>query len=352
MSEAVKMPKGTPGDHWRKKEWSLLDKLKTLIHLKKINPEFLEIIKKVAWELRCLFPYHILAASTTKSTRKDYANEVHAYILLHYPLIYRKLIFDNRVIDLACLYARRNFTPAILTTIKLEDLKKFETSVMFIEPYTLKNYPMVTFNKIIIFTSKQFYDSVAQENDAEIEWNNWATKGIRLPFNTSQLAYVSSDLPMWIVTHTPGKHELFYEADFDDVEKQHEKEVILTKVYHQAQVDLAKTEKSLDKTTRVAESYGRMLSDALKEAERQRKKDFRADINKIEHEKEERRLQLTRKPSKIKQFIPLFVAIAIIVGALITLFMILSFTQGTHIPTNSTTSTSNLSGINLLKVLC
>ena len=351
MSEGIQTPREVPGDYWRKKEWTFFDKIKGYFKLKKIPAEFLELVKKVAWELANLFSYHVLASSTVKSTRKDHANEVHAYILLHYPLIYRKLIFDNRVIDLACLYARRNFTPAILTTIKLEDLEKFETSLMFIEPYTLKNYPMVTFNKIIIFTHSQFYDSVAQENNAEIEWNDWDTTGIRLPFNASQLAFVSFDIPMWIVTHTPGKHEMFYEADFDDIDKQHAKEVILTRAYHQAQVDLAKNEKILDKTKRVAESYGKMLSDALKEAGRQQGKDFRAKINQIEKEKEDERIWATQKPNKTKQLIPLFIVIAIIIGAIITLFMIFSFSGGL-LPTNSTTTGSiNPFNLNLLKVM-
>ena len=339
-----------PGDHWRKKEWPLFDKIKTRLHLKKITHEELELIKRVAWDLSTLFSYHVLASSTVKSTRKDYANEVHAYILLHYPLTYRRLIYDHRVIDLACLYARRNFTPGILTKIPLEDLEKFETSVMLIEPYTLKNYPMVTFNKVLIYTAKQFYDSVAQENDAEITWNNWETVGIRLPFNASMLAWVSFDLPMWVVTHTPGKNEMFYEADFDDIEKQHAKEVILTKAYHQAQVDLAGNKKILDKTKRIAESYGRMLSNALKEAGRQQGKDFRAKINQIEKEKEEQRLLLTQKPNKIKQLIPLFIAIAIIIGAIIVLFMIFSFSGTLFPPTNSTAPVISVI-LNLLQVM-
>jgi len=306
-----------------------------------MSPEFMEVLKKMAWELSRMFPYYILASSTVKSTRKDYANEVHAYILLHHPLIYRKLIFDNRVIDLACLYARRNFTPAILNRISLKDLKDFKASIMFIEPYTLKNYPMVTFNKIIIYTKGSFYDSIAQEHEAEINWNNWDTTGIRLPFNASMLAFVSYDIPMWIKTHTPGKNEMFYEADFDDIEKKHEKEVILTKAYHQAQVDLSKNKKILDKTKRIAESYGKMLSDALKEAGRQKVKDFRAKIDQIEREKEEERVWATQKPSKTKQLIPLFIVIAIIIGAIITLFMIFSF-SGAFLPTDTTAPTSSI----------
>lgn len=351
MSEAIQPPKETPGDHWRKKEWSFFDKLKSLFKLKKMSPEFMEKLKKMAWELSRMFPYYILASSTTKSTKKEHANEVHAYILLHYPLIYRKLIFDNRVIDLACLYARRNFTPAILKKISLKDLKDFKASIMFIDPYTLKNYPMVTFNKIIIYTKGSFYDSIAQEHEAEITWKEWDTTGIRLPFNASMLAFVSYDIPMWIKTHSPGKNDMYYEADFDDIDKQHEKEVILTKAYHQAQVDLAKNKKILDKTKRIAESYGKMLSDSLKEAGRQRVKDFRAKINQIEREKEEERLWATQKPSKTKQLIPLFIVIAIIIGAIITLFMIFSF-SGAFLPTNSTTTTSILSSeFNFLQVL-
>jgi len=337
VTETNEQPREQPGEYWRKKEWSFLDKVKTLIHLKKIDPDLLELIKRVAWELANLYPYSDLAKATTKSPTKNQPNPVHGYILLHYPLLYRKLIFDNRVIDLACLYARRNFNPTILTTVPLEELKKYRKSLVFIDPYTLKNYPMVLFNKLVVFTLKEFYDSIAQENDAEITWKGWDTTGIRLPLNASLMSFVSYDIPMWFVTHTPGKHVMYYEADFEDIEKQHQKELILTKAYHQAQIELAQTRKILDKTKGVAESYGRMLSDALKEANRQRKKDFRSEINRIEQEKEEQRIRLTQKPSKLKQLLPLFITIAIITGSIIFLLLFLGFTQGSALPTNSTT---------------
>lgn len=335
MSE-VKSQTKSPGDHWRKKEeGNFFDKIKIWLKRKIVDEKSLETMKKVGWELAQVFSYHILSRSTVKSKFKDQASEVHAYILLHYPKLYRKLIFDNRVIDLACLYARRNFKPEILHSIKLEDLKEFRLSLMFIEETELKNYA-VRFNKVMVYTKEGFYDSVAMEEDVKLKWNDWETTGKRLSFNQALMAFISSDIPMTIVTHTPGKHHLFYEADFDDAEKQHEKEQILTKAYHSAKVENALYEKEIDKVRKLATGYAKEASHAEKLAARQKNKDWRSKINEIDKNKEEYRQKLLQKPSRVKQLTPFLITLTIIIGVLILFWMFMSFqalTSATAPPT-------------------
>ena len=324
MSE-VKSQTKTPGDYWRKKEeGNLFERAKIWIHQKIVDEEFLETLKKVGWELAQIFPYHVLSRSTVKSKFKEQANEVHAYILLHHPKIYRKLIFDNRVIDLACLYARRNFKPEILHSIKLEDLKKFRLSLMLIEEDELKNYA-VRFNKVLVFTKEGFYDSVAMEEDVKLKWKDWNTTGKKISFNQALLAWIDYDLPLTIVTHTPGKHHLFYEADFDDIEKQHEKEEILTKAYHSAKVDNVKYKREIDKIKKLATMYAKQASDAEKLANRQKHKDWRAKVEEIDKNKEEYRQKLLQTPSRVKQLTPLLITLTIIIGVLILFWMFMSF---------------------------
>jgi len=118
---------------------------------------------------------------------------------------------------------------------------------------------------------------------------------------------------------------LFYEADFDDVEKQHEKEQILTKAYHSAKVENALYEKEIDKIKKLATSYAKQASDAIKMAKRQKHRDFRAEINKIDREKEEQRQWALEKPSRIKQLTPFLITLTIIIGALIFFWMFISF---------------------------
>lgn len=334
MSETTEKP----GSYWRKKEeGNLLYKIKQWFYRKIVDKETLEQIKKVAWELSEIFPHHILAKATIKSKTNREANEVHGYILLHYPQTYRKLIFDNRVIDLACLYARRNFSPQILNYVSLEDLDNFRSSLMLIERSELKNYPEVTFDKVIIYTKKEFYDSISKEHDAKIEWNGWETIGKKLYLNASLMAMISDDLPMIIATYTPGKSTLFYEADFDDKEKQHAKERILTKAYHQAQVQLATFQKKIDKTQKLATDYAKMLSDATKEAERQRYKDFRSKIEEIDRKKE-----ILANPNSenklITNWTPIIAVIILLIGALILLLVYLRFQ-----PHSTNTSTDTMS---------
>jgi len=315
----------TPGDHWRKKEeGNLFEKTKIWIKRKIVDKESLEMMKRVGWELAQVFSYHVLSRSTVKSKFKDQANEVHAYILLHHPKIYRKLIFDNRVIDLACLYARRNFKPEILHYIKLEDLKKFRLSLMFIEEDELKNYA-VKFNKVLIFSKEGFYDSVAMEEGVKLKWKGWETTGKKLSFNQALMAWIDYDLPLTIVTHTPGKHHLFYEADFDDVEKQHAKEEILTKAYHSAKVETVKYKKEVDKIKKLATMYAKQASESAKLADRQKHKDWRARIEEIDKNKEDYRQKLLQKPSRVKQLTPLLITLTIIIGVIVLFWMFMSF---------------------------
>jgi len=335
MSEVKRQTK-TPGDYWRKKEeGNFFEKTKIWIERKIVDKEFRETLKKVGWELAQVFSYHVLSRSTVKSKFKDQANEVHAYILLHHPKIYRKLIFDNRVVDLACLYARRNFKPELLHSIKLEDLKKFRLSLMFIEEDELKNYAF-RFNKVLVFSNEGFYDSVAMEEGVKLKWKGWETTGKKVSFNAALMAMISYDVPLIIITHTPGKHHLFSGADFGDVEKQNEKEEILTKAYHSAKVELAEYEKELDETKKLATMYAKQASDAQKMANRQKHKDWRAKIDEIDKNKEDYRQKLLQKPNRLKQLIPFLITLAIVIGVIVVLWMFMSF-QSTPPPTPTPT---------------
>jgi len=335
MSEAKSQTK-TPGDYWRKKEeGNFFEKAKIWLQKKIVDPEFRETLKKIGWELAKVFSYHVLSRSTVKSKFKDQANEVHAYILLHHPKIYRKLIFDNRVIDLACLYARRDFKPELLHFIKLEDLKKFRLSLVFIEETELKNYAF-SYNKALVFSKEGFYDSVAMEEGVKLKWNGWETIGKKICFNAALMAMISNDIPLIIITHTPGKHHLFYGADFGDAEKQHEKEQILTAAYHSAKVELAEYEKELDKTKKLATMYAKQASDSAKMADRQKHKDFRAQIDKIDRDKEEQRRLAGQKPNKLKQLIPFLITLVIVIGVIVVLWMFMSF-QSISSPTTTPT---------------
>ena len=351
MSE-VKSQTKTPGDHWLKKEeGNFFEKFKIWIQRKIVDEELRETIKKVGWELAHVFPLHVLYRSTIKSKFKDQANEVHAYILLLYPKIYRKLIFDYRVIDLACLYARRNPRPEILHWIKLEDLKKFRLSLMFIEETELKNY-VFRYNKVLIFSKESFYDSVAMEENVKLKWNGWETIGKKISFNAALMTIISNDVPLIIITHTPGKHHLFSGSDFGDAEKQHEKEEILTKVYHSAKVKLTEYEKEMDEIKKLATMYAKQASHAKKMANRQKHKDFRAQIDKIDRDKEEQRQQAGQKPNNLKQLIPFLITLAIIIGVIVVLWMFISFqsippTPPTPTPPEASSFISNF--LNLTK---
>jgi len=227
---------------------------------------------------------------------------------------------------LACLYARRNFKPEILKRISLEDLKEFTGSLMLIEKTELKNHPEIVFDKVIIFTKKEFYDSISKEHNTKLEWNGWETIGKKLHLNGALMAMVSDDIPMMIATYTPGKSTLYYEADFEDEEMQHEKERILTKQYHQVKVQLATFQKKLDKVKTLATDYAKMLSDAEKEAGRQRHKDFRKRIEEIEWRKQA--LSNTGNKKTITNWTPIIIAMIVMVGVLILLFVYLRFQTG------------------------
>jgi len=199
---------------------------------------------------------------------------------------------------------------------------------MLIEKTDLKNHPEIVFDKVIIFTKKEFYDSISKEHDAKLEWNGWETTGKKLHLNAALMAMVSDDIPMIIATYTPGRSTIYYEADFEDEEIQHEKERILTKVYHQVQVQLATFEKKLDKTKNLATDYAKMLSDAEKEARRQRHKDFRSRIEEIDRKKAETLATTGNKKPIITSWTPIIAVIIFLVGAFVLLLIYLKFQTG------------------------
>lgn len=339
-----------PGSYWLKKEkGKFLERTKEWVKRKNMTKPFLEKLKKIAWKLAEIFDYNTLAKSTTKSSLKRQANEVHAWILLNYPKTYRRLIFDNRVIDLACLYARRHRKLSILNKIKLEDLKDFEGTIIYVDNGKLKNYPMIRFDRIIVFHRKgrTFYDEVAMETNAKIKVNNWDTIGTNIYFDGSLLSFLSDDIPFIVLTKDPKKPDIFYETSFDEQRVTEEKEVMLTKLYHNALTQLATIEKKLDKAQKLAVGYAKIASDAIKEADLAKREDWRIKLQKRDIERKKQNIELEKLASGSRyNLTPIIIVLILVIGFLIGMTLYLN-----NIPSQTQQIEGATLGLRLLGVI-
>lgn len=312
-----------PGSYWLNiEEGGLLTKAKLWLQRKNVSDEDLELLKKLAWKLSRIFPHRILAQSTQDAISSDKANPVHGYILLNHPKRYRELIFDNRVIDLACLYGIRNFRPDILKFLTIKELKNLQRSIIYTNLTPLENYPEIKFSRMIVYTRQNFYDSVSVEHRADIEINGWPSLGKKVYSNGALLSFVDYDLPMVLITHTPGDTDLYQNYNISSEELQDHKEQILTKLYHKTLGDLSAMEKQLDKAEAFASSFARVASHTIKEAERKHNIDW---VERINLEEKKQKEDGKGEEKRVKDWTNIIIAIIGVIGILTGLGLVLTF---------------------------
>lgn len=326
---AVNLDKNEPGMHSLKKEKpNILRKIYIYLKRRIISPEFQEQLKKIAWELQERFSHEDLAKAsklnkkTTNNDKRREGNEVLGWILMQYPQLYRKLIYDHRVVDLACLYAKRKFRIGANLGIDRNTLEEMEMTIIDHDPIRLKNFPEIKFDKSIVFTKTSFYDSVKPMNNQNIKINGMKTTGKKLIALGSLLVFISYNVPLIVITGTPGQHVLWDSKELIDQEKTEVIMKTLTKAFHQAKALLDLDESEFDFLRRQILGYAKRSAHAKAELERMIKINHRDEINRITKKvKTQQRKANTRWNINLT---PIIVIIIIVIGVII-LFLVIGY---------------------------
>jgi len=301
-----------PGMYWLRKQTKngFFSRLKTRFSNGQLTDEDLERIKKAAWELSNIFDYHELARYHLGSRESGTANPIDGFLVTQYPHHYRTLIFDHRVIDLACLYALRKNVPPKLIISKLDSLKNWKKSIIFFKDYVpLHNFKKIHFNKIIVYTKEQnFYDAVQIEHNAEIEIKEWFTTGKKIKFSGVLFSLIDTDTLLVIMKDAPGTLELFSDFYINDENIKKEVISILTKALHKKETEIAIQGKQLNKAEEFVEGLLGIFSDTVKESNNKRINDLN---EKIKQETRKRKEAENPEQPIIRNWTPIFLTIII-----------------------------------------
>jgi hypothetical protein len=166
---------------------------------KRLNEVGLELAKK--------FSYSKLSVAV--DGRGGY--EVHGYMQKTY-IDYQWLI-NNFVLDRACFYAKRDYTPEIIKFLREVDIKSYHRSVVE-TPHEIffENYPQFPFSKVIIYSREPLEKAINWIDEYPWELDGYDTNVNLGPANVGLIGWATWNIPVLLVLHAPGKNKAFFEA--------------------------------------------------------------------------------------------------------------------------------------------
>jgi hypothetical protein len=178
---------------------------KSLFNDSTVNPsEYDEHLQEVAYEIAQRFSYDEIAAED---------NRIWGWIGKTYPEHWDT---DSKVVfDIALFYKKREKFIDVIKRADLTDLSEYTITFLDIEEYTFQNYPYQPFSKVAVLAPKKFSDSVKKIRDRPWWYNGIPTKVQQAKANCSLLTWYSYDIPFVILTHCPGKNELYLDVDLN-----------------------------------------------------------------------------------------------------------------------------------------
>lgn len=164
-------------------------------------------LNTVALELSKKFSYSKLASAVDGRG----AYEVHGYMQKTY-IDYDWLV-DNFILDRACFYAKRDYTPEIITFLREVDIKSYYRSVVE-TPHEIyfENYPQFPFSKVIIYSREPLEKAINWIDEYPWELDGYDTIVNLGPANMGLLGWATWNIPVLLVLHAPGKNRAFFEA--------------------------------------------------------------------------------------------------------------------------------------------
>lgn len=166
---------------------------------KRLNEAGLELSKK--------WPYSKLSAAV--GGRGGY--EVHGYMQKTY-IDYQWLI-DNFVLDRACFYAKRDYTPEIVKFVREIDIKSYSRTVVEASrEVCFENYPQFPFSKAIVYSQEPLEKAINWIDEYPWELDGYDTNVNLGPCNMGLIGWATWNIPVLLVLHAPGKNKAFFAA--------------------------------------------------------------------------------------------------------------------------------------------
>lgn len=189
--------------------------------------EWNERLDKIAFILSKKFSYSKLVSAIDGKS----GFEVHGFMQNQF-FDYVKLFRDN-VLDRACFFAKRDYTPEVIKLIDMGVLKDWHRSIHELEsPYTLGHYPNFPYSKYIIYSKDPFEEAVKWIDGFPFSIKGYNTYVTLAPCNIALLGWASWDLPIFILTHAVGKNQSLFKITTEAEEIDREMKAILKKIIH------------------------------------------------------------------------------------------------------------------------
>ncbi len=167
-------------------------------------------LSMVGFDLYRKFGYSDLVSARNP----DINNPVHAYLHRKYRN-YMHLISEN-VIDLACLYAQRFFTPELLKLAEPILIETYYKSELLLRrPHEFDNFPGQPFSRVTLYTSRDFEDAFYWQYRTP-----WPIDGYKTPCTVghghfAQIGWSDWQKPAVLLLHAHGKDEILEQAIVD-----------------------------------------------------------------------------------------------------------------------------------------
>jgi len=158
-------------------------------------------------------------------------NPVHAYLRRKYHS-YMKLI-DRNVIDLACLYAQRYFTPEMLQVVEPKLLENyFKSELILRRPHEFDNFEGQPFPRATLYTPREFEEAFYWQYRTP-----WPIDGYKTPCTIgdghfAMLGFSDWQKPAIVLLHAHGKDEILEDAllEADKIDK--EQKLLMQTIIH------------------------------------------------------------------------------------------------------------------------
>lgn len=158
-------------------------------------------------------------------------NPVHAYLRRKYR-DYMHLITEN-VIDLACLYAQRYFTPEQIQLVESEILEHYHKSELILRnPHEFDNFPGQPFPRATLYTPREFQNAFLWQYKTP-----WPVDGYRTPCTVgeghfAQLGWSDWQKPAIILLHAHGKDGILENAILEAEKIDKEQKLLMQTIIH------------------------------------------------------------------------------------------------------------------------
>lgn len=213
-------------------------------------------LNKVGFELSKKFTYSQLVSAI--DGRGGF--EVHGFMEKTY-LDYDFLI-EKMVLDRACFYAKRDYTPEIINFIREIDIVDCERSVIETsKEIHFENYPEFPFNKLIIYSKGPFDDAINWLDDYPWELDGYDTFVTLGPANLGLLGWATWNIPIVLILHAPGKNKAFFDAVISAKDLKNEKTEQLKNFIYQYRTYVNVMEEKIDEIQLESLQYQKLYSD-------------------------------------------------------------------------------------------